>query len=95
MSALPGIGSVVLYNYDTGNPDNAVVPLPAFVAATPDTWGAHWSDLPSYSEPPAGQVLLIYFLPGGVSAVLAAEGTGAGNFSTISKTVQDVVVPDA
>jgi hypothetical protein len=73
----PGIGSTVIYYTDP-----ALVPLPAVVVGTHDTWNTAWTDVyGDRAQPTTDQVWISSDIEG---FVLCSEGTGAGQFSRIS-----------
>lgn len=76
--SVPGIGSVVIYQYDAGS---AVVPVPAVVVCTHDSWFSGFLDVGS--QPTEDEVVL-YTLGPSSSGATATEGNGTGQFSRIS-----------
>jgi hypothetical protein len=79
--AVPGIGSVVIFYWNFSGEN--ILPIPAFVLATHDSWQPAFADQYGMGQPAEDQVLLQGFGPYG-GQVNATEGTGAGQFSRIS-----------
>lgn len=81
MSAVPGIGSVVIYHVPNGG---SHYDAPAFVVCTNELWNAQTPLQSLYPEPTADQVILLFLASSSLAQETATEGTGSGQFSRVS-----------
>ena len=86
--ALPGLGTVVRYHVAAG------VDAPAIVIGTPGTWTSDMTTFYGNPGPSANHVALTYWGtntgPAVANAYSVAEGTSAGQFSTLTLEAEDV-----
>lgn len=98
---MPGIGSMVIYHSANGQ---SYIDVPAVVVCTKDAWDANPQFSNAYQEPAADEVIL--YAMSGPGQETATEGTGIGQFSRLSLSLDlgsvdlstqvatGVVVPD-